>query len=162
MAEEIERRFLVHQERLPELPAGDRYVQGYLSDDPHIRFRVVNGGVVILCVKTEIAPGRRTEIEFRRDDMSVEEVNQLSAMALAPPLAKTRHRIAHEGLIWEIDVYEDENEGLVTADVELPSSGHPIQFPDWIDPNDEISGAERYANVNLTRRPFKQWADGAA
>ncbi len=78
-------------------------------------------------------------------------------MALWPPLTKTRYCVPFENLMWEIDVYGDENEGLITADVEIPAPDHPIVFPDWVNVDSEITGDQRYANVNLTRRPFKRW-----
>ena len=157
MAQEIERRFLVHKDRLPRLSQGERLVQGYLSDLPHVRFRIINGKTAILCLKKELALGHRSEIEFRREDLSLAELRDLCAMALHPPLAKTRYRVPHENLVWEIDVYEEENEGLITAEVEVPSPDCPIAFPDWIDPRAEITDESRYANINLTRKPFKQW-----
>ncbi len=70
MSREIERKFLVRKDRLPSLREGKRFVQGYLSDHPQVRFRIVDDRRVTLCVKREIGPGERIELEFRRDDLS--------------------------------------------------------------------------------------------
>jgi adenylate cyclase len=42
MATEIERKFLVHKDKLPhDLPPGDELEQGYLCTDPTVRVRIV-------------------------------------------------------------------------------------------------------------------------
>ncbi len=58
--------------------------------------------------------------------------------------------------MWEVDVYEDENAGLVTVDVELLTSraDHPIvPSPDWVIP-EEITRVDRYKNIHLTKHPI--------
>jgi len=156
MPREIERRFLVHADRLPELGGGCRLVQGYLCAQPQIRFRIQDGQVT-LAIKQWISPGQRVEIEFPRDDMRPEDIEALVRMALWPPLVKTRHRITHGGLVWEMDVYAERNLGLITAEVELPEIAHPIDFPPWVDSSAEITEDARYANIALTRHPYAEW-----
>ncbi|NQU42346.1 adenylate cyclase [bacterium] len=150
---EIERKFLVFPDRLPDLAEGERYEQGYLSLDPEVRFRI-HGDQVTLAVKKVISTGRRLEFEFPRAGVDREEIASLKSIALWPPLVKIRYRLAYEGLVWEVDVYQDLNKGLVTADVEIPGEDYAIKFPDWVDPNSDITGDGRYANVNLTRCPY--------
>ena len=65
--------------------------------------------------------------------------------------------IPHAGLTWEIDVYQGDNGGLITADVELPSADHEIDFPDWIDQSLEIGNNPQYFNINLGEDPYKSW-----
>lgn len=155
MGHEIERKFLVKADKLPPLIGGTRFLQGYLSERPTVRFRVYDG-LVVLCVKKRISRGHRIEFEFERGDMTEEEIGDLCSTALWPPLAKTRFCVEHAGLTWEIDVYEGENAGLVTADVELPDHDYPIEFPEWIDSEAEITGKKRYANIRLTRYPLSK------
>lgn len=162
MAMEIERKFLVRGELLPPLQGGRDILQGYLCECPQVRFRIAADGAE-LTVKQEVETGRRHEFEFfSRRNLSGEEARQLAAMALWPPLRKTRFRIPFGGLVWEVDVYQDENAGLVTADVELPSADCPIDFPPWIDSSADITGEARYANICLTRMPFKRWGGFSA
>ena len=156
MAHEIERKFLVLSDRLPPLPQGRRLVQGYLSEHPQVRFRVIDGESVVITVKKTLEARHRLEFEFRRDDMNKAEIDDLSSLALWPPLTKVRHRLIHEGLLWEVDVYEGENAGLITADVELPSPDYSIEFPQWIDSEGEITGHKRYSNLGLTRQPLSR------
>lgn len=155
MALEIERKFLIPDpSRLPELPPGEPYIQGYLSDDPEVRFRIMENKVV-LAVKRTLATGERLEFEFPREDLEPQEIDELKAIALWPPLEKVRHKIPFQGLTWEIDVYGGRNTGLVTAEVEIPERDFPIPFPPWINPDYDITGRVEYANITLTRSPLK-------
>ena len=156
MAMEIERKFLVRKERLPALEAGERFVQGYLCNDPEVRFRIV-GRRVVLCVKKRLSARQRIEVEFPREDVSAKEIGALRELALWPPLVKVRHRVPFGGLVWEVDVYEEANAGLVTAEVEIPALDHPIDFPPWIDSANEVTGSKLYANISLTKRPYGTW-----
>ncbi len=152
---EIERKFLVNLEKLPPLTGGNRLVQGYLSKHPQVRFRVT-GSTVVVAIKQRLDDCERFELEAVREDVSDADLQTLYSLALWPPLVKTRYEVLANGLVWEVDVYEEENEGLVTVDVELPAADHPIVFPDWVIPT-EISGVARYKNINLTKRPYKTW-----
>ena len=158
MSLEIERKFKVIADKLPELANGERFVQGYVADHPQVRFRL-RGNHVVLSLKNEVSPGVRVELEFPRVDMDAEELRALKQMALDPPLVKTRYYIPHAGLTWEIDVYEKKNEGLIVCEVELPSVDHPIDFPAWVDQSHDITHDSRYSNINLTRHPYQEWKD---
>jgi len=157
MAHEIERKFHVFREKLPPLEGGERYVQGYLCEEPQVRFRIIDGRRAVLCVKKFLGPGERLEFEFPRRDLTPEEIVELPGLAIWPPLVKTRYRIPHKGLVWELDVYEGKNEGLITTEVEIPSADYIVSFPDWVDADGEITNDPRYANINLTRKPFRSW-----
>jgi CYTH domain-containing protein len=152
---EIERKFLVNVDQLPPLPEGKRLVQGYLSKHPQVRFRVT-GSTVVVAIKQKLDECARFELETVRENVSDADLQTLYSLALWPPLVKTRHEIPLNGLVWEVDVYEDENAGLVTVDVELPTADHPIVFPDWVIPTD-ISGVKCYKNINLTQHPYRTW-----
>ena len=59
-------------------------------------------------------------------------------------------------LLWEIDFYQDDNLGLVTAELEIPDDSLKIITPDWI--VREITHDDRFYNKNLAIRPFKDWS----
>jgi hypothetical protein len=69
---------------------------------------------------------------------------------------KVRHRVDVAGRIWEIDVFEDENAGLVIAEVELGSEGDTLVMPEWA--GREITEDRRYYNAGLARLPFTRWS----
>lgn len=70
-------------------------------------------------------------------------------------VSKTRHLVRQGDLIWEIDEFHGANEGLVVAEVELPSADHTFDLPPWI--ADEVSDDRRYTNYALYHKPFCQW-----
>ena len=55
--------------------------------------------------------------------------SRCSALCEGRIIEKTRHRIDHAGLTWEIDVFHGANEGLVVAEVELDSADRPVDAP---------------------------------
>ncbi|MGD8616310.1 MAG: adenylate cyclase, partial [Gammaproteobacteria bacterium] len=57
--------------------------------------------------------------------------------------------------VWEVDVFEGANAGLVIAEIELGDEQQPFARPDWL--GREVSDDPRYYNMNLCRRPFSQW-----
>lgn len=156
MAIEIEHKYLVHQDLLPLLVEGQRMVQGYLAVQPSIRFRMIEQDVIIT-VKSLQKDGSRFEFETIKPEVSLEEKRQLLELAIYPAIEKIRYRVPYSGLVWEIDVYQGENSGLITADVELPSLNYLINFPTWINSQQEITQDSRYFNLNLGQRPFKDW-----
>lgn len=153
MALELERKFLVHREKLPPLTAGRCITQGYLCESPEVRFRIIENAAAIT-IKKILGPGKRLEFEFPPEPMNPQDLEDLKSLALYPPLVKTRYEIIHAGLRWEIDVYANKNAGLISAEVEIDDENATIDFPDWIDQNREITNDGRYANINLTRTPY--------
>lgn len=71
-------------------------------------------------------------------------------------IEKTRYRQKVGAHIWEIDVFHDENDGLVLAEVELRGDDEVFEHPDWA--LREVSDDPRYFNAALSQKPFKSWA----
>ncbi|KLU67943.1 inorganic triphosphatase [Desulfosporosinus acididurans] len=157
MALEIERKFLVIQENLPELHGGQYIIQGYLSELPSIRYRFLEDSITIT-VKELRSDGSRQEIETSNPSSTQEERDALKRISLAPPIEKIRYRLPYGSLIWEVDVYQMENQGLITVDVEIPEVGYPLTFPNWVNWEREITNDSKYFNVNLARKPYTTWA----
>lgn len=156
MGLEIERKFLVRSEHLPNMGPGMQILQGYLSIEPSIRFRIIDRKI-IMTIKRLNSDGSRFELETEKDSVSLEEHTTMKSLALYPVIEKVRYRIPYSGLTWEVDVYQGENLGLLTADVELPRLNYPIEFPKWIDSDAEITSTSKYFNVNLGRSPYPKW-----
>lgn len=156
MALEIERKFLVHKELLPELSEGTTIIQGYLSEKPSVRFRVI-GDTMVMAIKEYYPDGTRFELETPGKEITPEEIDKLLELAICPPVSKTRYNVEYESLIWEIDVYQGDNLGLITVDVELPHPDYPLVFPKWVDESKEITNNPSYSNINLGRHPLAQW-----
>lgn len=156
MALEIERKFLVLSEHLPSLQDGQYIVQGYLSETPSIRYRFLDESIVIT-IKEYQKDGSRFEFETLNPKSSHEERSTLKRLSLVPPIEKIRYRVPFEGLTWEIDVYQGENRGLITVDVELPEIGYLLSFPKWVNTQREITHDPEFSNMNLGRRPYSTW-----
>ena len=80
----------------------------------------------------------------------------LKAYCNAGVILKTRHYVHHKGILWEVDVFGGENEGLILAEVELESPTQVIDLPDWT--TKEVSDDPRYFNALLARFPYKSWS----
>lgn len=159
MAKEIEKKFLVFVNKLPRLKHGITYVQGYLSEDPLIRFRAEGSEVKITIKKLSASGVSRDEWEFE-NTFSKSEIEDLVGLAIKKPIVKIRYLVKHKDLTWEIDVYKEDNEGLVTADIELPQEDYAINFPSWIDSSEDITNNPKYFNKNLGNNPYTLWGGG--
>lgn len=153
LAIEIERKFLVLNKHLPSLQHGQYIVQGYLSENPSIRFRFFDD-LIVITIKEYQKDGSRFEFETLNPKSSPEERSALKRLSLVPPIEKIRYRVPFEDLTWEIDVYQGENRGLTTVDVELPEIGYPLRFPKWVNTQREITHDPEFSNINLGRSPY--------
>lgn len=156
MAIEIERKFLVFKDKLPELSSGQYFIQGYLSVDPQIRYRMIGDEVTIAIKTSKKGSLGRYEWEFT-NTIEKTEREILKELTVRKPIEKIRYKIPYKELVWEIDVYQGDNEGLITVEAELPSADYSIVFPDWVDSTSDISDDSKYQNVNLGDHPYKNW-----
>ncbi|MBS1880278.1 MAG: CHAD domain-containing protein [Actinobacteria bacterium] len=148
MASEIERKFL-----LPELPAAAAAAaavtieQGYLAVDEEVEVRLRRaGGERLLTAKSGHGESRE-EVEIR---LYAEQFEALWPLTAGRRLRKRRRRVPLEdGLVAEVDRYEDELSGLLVAEVEFPSLAASRAFrpPSWL--GREVTGDRRYANQAL-------------
>ena len=154
---EIERKFLVRSDGWKNLAQGTRLRQGYLASSQNATVRVRSAGNVgFLTVK-----GTRTGItrrEYEYEIPAAEADAMLDALCGYRIVEKTRYRIEHAGLVWEVDEFHGANAGLVVAEVELEREDQPFTKPDWA--GREVSMDWRYANSSLAERPFRDWGAG--
>lgn len=155
MGTEIERKFLVRDDswRAQARP-GCRYRQGYLTMDGLSSVRVrVAGDRGYLNIKSATLGVTRTEFEYEIPRRDAEEM--LEHLCARPLIEKVRYIVEHAGHVWEIDVFEGDNAGLVVAEIELRSPDEPFELPAWA--GEEVSHDPRYYNVSLVKYPFKDW-----
>jgi adenylate cyclase len=153
MGIEIERKFLVTSESWKKPGTGVQYRQGYLNTHKErvVRVRTM-GDKAALTIKGVSVGASRLEFEY---EISVDDANQLLDLCEIPLIEKTRYRIEHGGLIWEVDEFHGVNEGLVIAECELETEDQEIDKPNWV--GGEVTGDPRYFNTNLVARPFTIW-----
>lgn len=152
---EIERKYTVVNDHWRVHAVGSRYVQGYLSLDPErtVRVRVV-ADQAWLTIKGISRGSVRSEYEY---PIPPDHAVELLAMCLPPLIEKTRYRVMHAGLTWEVDEFSGENAGLVIAEVELDSAERIPELPDWV--GIEVTGDVRYYNASLVRHPYRLWSE---
>lgn len=155
MPQEIERKFLVNTVRWQQMekPKGDLYRQGYLSIDPNntVRVRLAESKAWLTIKGITIGASRR-EYEY---SIPLNDARELVDNQAIHELSKMRYKIEHAGKVWEVDVFQGSNLGLVVAEVELASEVESFERPDWI--AEEVTGIEKYYNSNLAMHPFKEW-----
>ena len=65
-----------------------------------------------------------------------------------PSISKIRyHWKGKDGMVWEVDEFEEGLEGLILAEIELPSIELEPHLPDWV--GEEITGLHQWSNVSL-------------
>ncbi len=155
MALEIEHKYLVKHDLLKEIVPHKSVVvkQAYLHSDVSktIRVRVMDNKGFIT-IKGKSTGASRSEFEY---EIPLEDAEALIRELSNKVVEKTRHYIHHGQHLWEVDVFEGENEGLIVAEIELSSEEENYLLPDWIDEN--VTHDKRYANSNLLNMPFKSW-----
>jgi len=156
MALEIERKFLVKGDFKELITDSKRITQGYFSSVPErsVRIRII-ATRAFLTIKGVGNESGMSRYEWERE-IDVSEAHELLKLCEPGIIDKTRFTIKEEsGLIFEIDEFHGDNEGLIIAEIELPSEDHPFNKPDWL--GDEVTGDDRYYNVMLIKQPYAQW-----
>jgi len=157
MGKEIERRFLVKStEWEKEVSQEINCIQGYLSIDYDRIARVrITDDQSIFTVK-----GRRINRECPEFNYSIprNDAEEMLKLCFQPYIVKTRKIINFQGYIWEIDVFKNENSGLIIAEIELSDRNENFTKPDWL--GEEITEDLRYSNSNLILHPFNTWKNG--
>jgi CYTH domain-containing protein len=146
---EIERKFRLHRE--PE-SLGDcrstRIEQGYLAIEgrggAEVRLRR-RDGETLMTVKRGSGL-TRTEEEI---DLEPEQFEALWPLTEGRRVAKMRYLVSTETGEIEVDVFEGELAGMVTAEMEFDSEAASDAFEpaDWL--GAEVTGDDRYANETL-------------
>jgi len=153
MALEIERKFLVNTQKLPKLENGKTMIQGYLQQrSPSIRIRVQDDAAFLTIKGDSKNNITRTEFEY---NIPLEDAKELLKECKGLLISKTRYEIAHHGHIWELDIFEEENKGLIVAEIELDNENEEFVLPEWV--TTEVSKDPRYTNASLSQLPYSQW-----
>ncbi len=151
---EIERKFLVSGDFLPDVERKERIVQAYIcaSAEKTVRVRI-KGEKAYLTVKGPSNENGFARCEFEYE-IPVGDAEELLKLCTPGFIEKTRHYVPYGDHLFEVDVFYGENEGLVLAELELESENEIFSIPDWI--GKEVTGDVRYYNAYLISHPFKE------
>lgn len=154
MPVEIERKFLIANTDWKENISEEVPIkQGYLSVTPERTIRVrTKGDKGYLTIKGKTINTTRAEYEY---EIPLSEALELLGLCNKPLIEKTRYHVVTNGNLWEVDVFEGDNEGLIVAEIELENEAQEIILPNWI--GEEVSHQNRYFNSQLSHTPFKNW-----
>ena len=154
MGTEIERKFLLKDERWRIGALGQLYRQGYVASSPGRTVRVrLAGDHAWLTLKGPVTGWARAEFEYEIPVADAAEL--LDTLCEKPLIEKTRYKIEVGEVTWEIDEFHGDNAGLVVAEVELASAGQAFESPPWL--GQEVSHDSRYFNSRLAKHPFSTW-----
>ena len=161
MAIEIERKFLIAEKALPQIlqQAGDgvRMVQGYIETTGHTVVRLRRAGAdAYLTIKGPGSDDGTSRAEFEYPVPLEDAESMLANLCGERIVEKTRYRLEVVKHIWEIDVFDGLNEGLLLAEVELRRADEVFSRPDWVDR--EVTGNSAYYNSELARNPYSGWS----
>lgn len=123
--------------------------QGYLSKEKERTVRIrVRGAKGYVTIKGENHGAERLEFEYQ---IPVEEANMiLDELCIKPLIVKYRNIVVFENNRWEIDEFQDELDGLVLAEIEIPFPDYKYNLPPYI--GKEVTNDIRYYNSSLLDR----------
>ena len=163
MGVEIERKFLLKdhswRDRVSDSPRS--LTQGYFMRAPGgatVRVRIADETAFLTIKGRTKGTGALERSEFEYAIPLEDARSMLDEFCGTRVVKKLRYYLkGDDGFLWEIDEYLDLNEGLFTAEIELPDADTSFQRPSWL--GDEVSGDKRYSNGALSVSPYSEWSN---
>lgn len=154
--QEIERKFLVKGSFKPFATKQTKIVQGFLSTVPERTVRVrIKDTQGFLTIKGIGNASGASRYEFEKE-ISVQDAQDLMGICEPGVIDKTRFIVPTDnGLVFEVDEFYGENEGLTVAEIELSSEDTSFTKPEWL--GEEVTGDVKYFNSMLMKNPYKNW-----
>lgn len=156
MGMEIERKFLVDRAIFESIKANCAFKdmrQGYLSSGSNATVRVrVAGDEAFFTIKGRIVGFSRSEFEY---PVPVADAEIMLKTLCHGVVTKRRYYVQVEQHLWEVDDFSGDNEGLITAEIELTSEAEEFTIPEFA--IKELTGMRRYYNGSLAVMPYKKW-----
>ncbi|MEI6866115.1 CYTH domain-containing protein [Flavicella sp.] len=157
MSIEIERKFLVTNNTFILNSHKKQFIkQGFLNSnkDRTVRIRVLDHQGYIT-VKGISNKSGTTRFEWEKE-ISVQEAESLLLLTEQEPIEKFRYLVKNNNLVFEVDIFEGSNKGLIIAEIELSNENQKFNKPEWI--GAEVTGDIKYYNSSLSTLPFSKWS----
>ncbi|MGM0634752.1 MAG: CYTH domain-containing protein [Bacteroidota bacterium] len=145
---EIERKFLVKSEGFKSNTTNQyKITQAYLNSHPNrtVRIRIKNE-LAFLTIKGKSSEDGRSRFEWEQP-IDIKEAMQLLQLCEPGKIKKVRYEVKHDNHLWEIDVFEEQHQGLIIAEIELKDADEDFEKPEWL--GKEVTGDSRYYNSQL-------------
>lgn len=151
MHTEIERKFLVTNSLFMEQAVRIMNIrQGYVGTPRKGEARVsIRDDKAWVMIKSA---NKLSRLEYEIP-IPKEDAEKLLAETCGRIISKTRYIIPEGVFKWEVDVFHGEDEGLILAEIELPSEDTIFGKPDWI--GEEVTDNSIYYNSSLSERSWK-------
>ena len=132
-----------------------RIVQGYLNSNPERTVRIrIKGNKGFITIKGKGNESGTTRFEWEKE-IPIPEAEQLLLLCEKGVIDKTRYEVTIGLHLYEIDVFEGDNKGLIIAEIELKNENDSFEKPTWL--GIEVTGDNRYYNAYLSNIPYKNW-----
>ena len=153
---EIERKFAVKSTNfLANAKESYKITQGYLNTDKNRTVRVrIKGNKGFITVKGISSADGLSRFEWEKE-INIKDAEALLLLCEDFVIDQTRYIIPFDAVVFEVDVFEGANKGLVVAEVELESTEQQFEKPEWL--GEELTGDERFYNAYLSNVPFSSW-----
>lgn len=158
---EIERKFLPS----PDFNLHDiqnlasksfKITQGYICNDANRTVRVrTKGNKGYLTIKGIGNEANISRFEWEKE-IEISEAESLLKLCLQNAIIKIRYEVLVDDHIFEIDVFERDNKGLIIIELELESENEAFEKPSWL--GEEVTADNRYFNSYLSQNPFIEWS----
>ena len=153
---EIERKFLVISDVFKsEAIRKSHIVQGFLNSDKERTVRVrLKNDEGFLTVKGLSNDDGLSRFEWETS-INKAEAEALLKLCEKGVIDKIRYDIPVGNLVFEVDEFFGDNEGLIIAEIELNDVNEGFQKPNWL--GEEVTGNTKYYNSQLSKQPFNTW-----
>lgn len=159
---EIEHKFIVDKKHI-DLFINSNFntssiKQGYVIDDSQkgiLRVRIKDDKKAYLTYKRSTTEyDKHIEIET---EIPLDEANLLFDECQRK-ITKKRYIVPFEGNDWEVDIFDDKLDGLIIAEIEIPSVDKQYNKPEWVGKN--VTDDSKFSNRNLATLSYKDlWCD---
>ena len=153
---EIERKFLVKSTGYKKNSLSKHFVkQGYLSTDLSrcVRVRIIDEKAFIT-IKGASSIDGLSRFEWEKE-ICKKEADEIIMLCAADTIEKIRYVLEFDGNKFEVDEFQNKNNGLIIAEIELSSKNQLFKKPEWI--GKEVTGIKKYYNSQLAQKPFSKW-----
>lgn len=153
MQTEIERKFLTTSSLFKEQAVRVMNIQqGYIGTTSKGEARVsIRDEKAWVIIKSN---DRLSRLEYEIP-IPKKDAEELLARTCGRIIHKTRYIIPAQSdmLKWEVDEFHGEDEGLIIAEIELPTEDTQFDKPQWL--GEEVTDNSIYYNSSLSERPWK-------
>ncbi len=153
---EIERKFLVTSADFKNYAdKKTRIIQGFLNTDKERTVRVrLKGNQGFITIKGISSDDGLTRFEWEKE-ITKTDAEALLKLCEKGIIEKIRYEIPNENLVFEVDEFFGDNDGLIVAEIELNHVSETFKKPQWL--GEEVTGNIKYYNSQLSKLPYKNW-----